>query len=249
MKNSRPGVDFRFLSILLVICLAVGFVMPEVRAQFRDLSQDDRGMQPEPGMGLVPPGDHDDECGDDEGPDGELLTCVITQAVVDDSVNLLMLGGEFCDEPLVLVGRPNGEMEHVYVAGSDVNYIVADLGSIEPAGTFPVRVQCPCDPCSIDVTAGVSGPTGPTGPQGIPGAPDPELSQTHVLRGRLFESDVVFVYDWEVCFLVGMAETDIGEQGYSRCNYDETIGSLIVLTAVTNDPDGVVECRYKCLNW
>ena len=115
----------------------------------------------------------DESCDEwtDEGLAGDHYSCVLGRAVVsmDDGEDLLILEGQFCEDPHVSVSGSEGTFDPLDVVYADPSRIFADwTGQSEP-GTRVVVVDCPCTICSLDITSGVTGPTGPQGPAGPAG--------------------------------------------------------------------------------
>ena len=93
---------------------------------------------------------------------------------LDATPPLLTLEGNFCEDPVVYMGRPGGFLEEVAVLASGATFIELDLtGAIDPA-TYLVVVLCGKDTCAMDVTLGAEGPAGPAGPTGPTGPEGPQ---------------------------------------------------------------------------
>lgn len=105
----------------------------------------------------------------DDETDDLILDCTVAKATVDFASDTLLLQGNFCDEPRVLLGVAGGSVEPLTVLDSDAGFILSSLDGRTTSSTHLVLVECPCESCAVDVTLGRAGPTGPVGPQGATG--------------------------------------------------------------------------------
>ena len=86
----------------------------------------------------------------------------------------MLLEGEFCESPIVRAGQTGGQFEELNVLDSGADFILVAADNVSDLQTCVVKVECPCETCTMEVTLGeLTGPPGPTGPTGPPGETGP----------------------------------------------------------------------------